>query len=56
MHYWIRGEIASIQRLNADFLASRESAELRAETLQMGFSLNACWRICATRRWNRCVS
>ena len=31
------GEIA---RLNADFLASRETAELRAETAQMGFSLN----------------
>ena len=39
MHYWSRDEIAAIQRLNADFLASRESAELRAETLQMGFSL-----------------
>ena len=39
MHYWSRCEIASVQRLNADFLASRESAELRAETLQMGFSL-----------------
>ena len=39
MHYWSRSEIASVQRLNADFLASRESAELRAETLQMGFSL-----------------
>lgn len=39
------GEVGSatanaIVRLNADFLASRESAELRAETLQMGFSLN----------------
>lgn len=30
---------SEIIRLNADFLASRESAELRAETLQMGFSL-----------------
>ena len=30
---------AEILRLNADFLASRESAELRAETVQMGFSL-----------------
>ena len=39
MHYWSRDEIAAIQRLNADFLASRESTELRAETLQMGFSL-----------------
>lgn len=32
-----RGEIA---RLNGEFLASRESAELRAETAQMGFSLH----------------
>jgi urease accessory protein len=39
MHYWSRSEIVPVQRLNADFLASRESAELRAETLQMGFSL-----------------
>lgn len=30
---------AEILRLNGDFLASRESAELRAETVQMGFSL-----------------
>lgn len=39
MHCWQRDETASIERLNADFLASRESAELRAESLQMGFSL-----------------
>ena len=39
MHYWSRSEIVPVQRLNADFLASRESTELRAETLQMGFSL-----------------
>lgn len=30
---------AEIARLNGDFLASRETAELRAETVQMGFSL-----------------
>jgi len=29
-----------IQELNERFLASRESAELRAETVQMGYSLN----------------
>lgn len=34
------GPGAEIARLNADFLASRETAELRAETAQMGFSLN----------------
>lgn len=40
MQYWADGDAAEIARLNADFLASRESAELRAETVQMGFSLN----------------
>ena len=36
---WAAAEHAEIERLNADFLASRESSELRAETLQMGYSL-----------------
>lgn len=40
MSAWGADDAADIARLNADFLASRESAELRAETLQMGFSLN----------------
>ena len=31
--------MAEVERLNADFLASRESSELRAETVQMGYSL-----------------
>ena len=31
---------AQAVRLNASFLASRETAELRAETVQMGYSLN----------------
>jgi len=39
MRAWGGGEGAALARLNADFLASRESAELRAETVQMGFSL-----------------
>ena len=39
MRCWAAGDTDSIARLNADFLASRESAELRAETVQMGFSL-----------------
>ena len=39
MHHWQADEWTEIVRLNADFLASRESAELRAETVQMGFSL-----------------
>lgn len=37
---WRENDLGEIARLNADFLASRESAELRAETVQMGFSLN----------------
>ena len=39
MRAWAANDMEEIQRLNADFVASRESAELRAETLQMGFSL-----------------
>jgi len=34
----------AIRNLNAEFLASRESAELRAETVQMGFSLRRLLR------------
>jgi urease accessory protein len=40
MQYWANNHSAQILRLNADFLASRESAELRAESLQMGYSLS----------------
>lgn len=36
---WTAGDEAETARLDADFLASRESAELRTETVQMGFSL-----------------
>lgn len=36
---WRRGDAAQAVRWNAEFLASRESAELRAETVQMGYSL-----------------
>ena len=39
MSAWTAGKHAEIRRLNAEFLASRESFELRAETVQMGFSL-----------------
>ena len=39
MAAWSADNVREIARLNADFLASRESAELRAETAQMGFSL-----------------
>jgi urease accessory protein len=40
MRCWAEADSVAIARLNADFLASRESAELRAESVQMGFSLN----------------
>lgn len=40
MQAWQAGNTHEIARLNDEFLASRESAELRAETAQMGFSLN----------------
>jgi urease accessory protein len=36
---WKAGDPVSIARWNDEFIASRESAELRAETLQMGYSL-----------------
>lgn len=39
MRAWDEGEDARVAALNADFLASRETDELRAETVQMGYSL-----------------
>lgn len=36
---WDEGDDALVAVLNADFLASRETEELRAETVQMGYSL-----------------
>jgi len=36
---WQGGDIETVRQLNELHLASRESAELRAETLQMGYSL-----------------
>lgn len=36
---WGAGDAAAARRWNEEFLASRESAELRAETVQMGYSL-----------------
>ncbi|MDA8108772.1 MAG: urease accessory protein UreF [Betaproteobacteria bacterium] len=36
---WRKGDAAAAERWNALFLASRETAELRAETAQMGYSL-----------------
>lgn len=44
MTAWHAGHPDEIQRLDSEFLASRESAELRAETAQMGFSLRRLLR------------
>jgi urease accessory protein len=44
MAAWTAGESDQIARLNNEFLASRESAELRAETAQMGFSMRRLLR------------
>ncbi len=39
MQAWSQADIAAVEFWNALFLASRETAELRAETVQMGYSL-----------------
>ena len=39
MRAWSASDIGEVTRLNAEFIATRETAELRAETLQMGYSL-----------------
>ncbi|QID17417.1 urease accessory protein UreF [Nitrogeniibacter mangrovi] len=39
MRAWPAADRAEVARLNEDFLASRETRELRAETVQMGYSL-----------------
>ena len=44
MSAWSANDLAEVDCLNAEFLASRESAELRAETAQMGFSLRRLLR------------
>ncbi len=36
---WSAGDAAAALALDAEYLATRESAELRAETLQMGYSM-----------------
>jgi urease accessory protein len=37
---WKAGDLESVGRWNEEFIASRETAELRAETLQMGYSMS----------------
>lgn len=39
MRAWAKPDPAEVRRLNTEFIATRETAELRAETLQMGYSL-----------------
>ncbi len=39
MRAWCVAARGEIRRLNAEFIATRETAEIRAETLQMGYSL-----------------
>lgn len=41
---WAKQDFAGVRDWNERFIASRETAELRAETLQMGYSLR---RLCA---------
>jgi urease accessory protein len=41
---WSAGDEAAARRWNEEFLASRETAELRAETVQMGYSLRRLLR------------
>lgn len=36
---WLQTDLSAIEPWNEDFLATRETAELRAETVQMGYSL-----------------
>lgn len=44
MTAWTASKLDEVARLDREFVASRESAELRAETLQMGFSLRRLLR------------
>ncbi len=39
MRAWSQADMGAVETWNAFFLASRETAELRAETVQMGYSL-----------------
>jgi urease accessory protein len=38
---WSDGDLRAVNERNAEFLASRETAELRAATVQMGYSLRS---------------
>jgi len=45
---WLSHDVAGLVDANTEFLASRESAELRRETEQMGWSLR---QLCASLEW-----
>ncbi len=47
--HWASGNFSEVERLNARFLASRESSELRQETEQMGWSLT---QLAFTLQWD----
>jgi urease accessory protein len=47
--FWTGKQFPDVQRLNAWFLTSRETAELRQETEQMGWSLS---RIALSLKWS----
>jgi urease accessory protein len=42
---WQRDDIAALIRSNEEFLATRESAELRSASVQMGFSMRALLQV-----------
>ena len=51
---WQREDAPEVARLNAEFIASRESTEPRAETLQVGFSYAAwCREVAALTDFQR---
>lgn len=39
--HWTQRDLADVRQLNSEYIATRETAELRAETLQMGRALRA---------------
>jgi urease accessory protein len=42
---WRARDVAGLRRINDEFLATRESAELRAATVQMGFSMRSLLKV-----------
>ena len=42
---WRDRDVAGLRRINDEFLATRESAELRAATVQMGFSMRSLLKV-----------